>query len=263
MTDTTAAAPTGAPKYHRVASAIRAQIRSGELSPGARLPAETALASKFRVSLPVIRQALALLRSEGLIESRQGIGTFVRQDRRLQCRSRRRYGRARADQQLLTSHLRHEILYAGRAPAPAHIAERFGIQPGDELVIRRRRLHDPNDDRPQELGVSWLPVDIAGGTYLEQPTVVPKALFLCVEELSGRRYAHATDYWVARQPSIEEVELLELPAATPVLHVVHTARADDGTVLEVSESVWPAERIAVVDEYPIDDQPDPNDPSEV
>lgn len=263
MSDTTASAGAGTPKYLRVAAALRARIRGGELKPGARLPAETALATEWRVSLPVIRQALSILRSEGLIESRQGVGTFVREARRLQRKSRRRYGRARADKKLLTRDLRHEILFAGRAPAPGHVAERLGISPGDEVVVRRRRLHSLTDDRPEELGASWLSVEVAGGTYLEKPTVVPKALFLCVEELSGLRYAHATDYWVARQPSMDEVELLELPAATPVLHVIHTARADDGTVLEVSESVWPADRIAVIDEYPIDDEPDADDPSEV
>ena len=83
-----------------------------------RIPSETELADRFRVSLPTIRQALAVLRAEGLIESRHGIGTFVKENRRLQRRSRHRYGRARSDKQLLTSHLRHEIVSAGREPTP-------------------------------------------------------------------------------------------------------------------------------------------------
>lgn len=253
-----------APKYHRIADELRREIRAGELKAGERLPAETTLVDRFRVSLPTIRQALSVLRAEGLIESRHGIGTFVKENRRLQRRSRHRYGRARADQQLLTADLRHDITFAGRTPAPAHIAEAFGIAPGDEVVVRRRTLYDKDTGRPEELGASYLPMPIAGGTYLEKPAVVPKALFLCVEELSGKRYAHAHDQWTARMPSAEEAAALDLPTGAPVIHVVHIARADDGTPLEASESVWPAERVVVIDDYPIEqDADEPEAPSEV
>ena len=216
------------------------------------------------MSLPTIRQALAVLRAEGLIESRHGIGTFVKENRRLQRRSRHRYGRARADQQLSTSELRHDITFAGRSPAPTHVAETFGIEPGAEVVVRRRTLYDEDTGQPEELGASYLPMQIAGGTYLEKPAVVPKALFWCVEELSGKRYAHAHDQWTARMPSAEEAAALDLLSGAPVIHVVHAARADDGTALEVSESVWPAERVVVVDDYPIEQDTDaPEAPSEV
>jgi GntR family transcriptional regulator len=45
---------------------------------------------------------------------------------------------------------------------------------------------------------------------------------------------------------------------SPVLEVVHTARDPDGAVLEVSTSVWAADRVAVIDEYDIPDRPDPD-----
>ena len=48
-------------------------------------------------------------------------------------------------------------------------------------------------EQSEEIGASYIPASIAAETYLEQPTVVPKALFLCVEDLSGPRYAHASD----------------------------------------------------------------------
>lgn len=66
------------------------------LEPGERLPVETALAERFKVSLPTIRQAVGVLRSQGVVESKHGIGTFVQQDHRLERRSRCRYGRTRA-----------------------------------------------------------------------------------------------------------------------------------------------------------------------
>ncbi len=253
-----------APKYHRVADALRREIRDGELAPGQRLPAETTLVERFRMSLPTIRQALGVLRAEGLIESRHGIGTFVKEQRRLQRRSRGRYGSARDHQKLLTHHLRHDIVFAGRGPVPGHIAEVMGIESGTEVVIRRRHLFDKDTNQPEEIGASYLPVEVAGGTFLEESKVVPKALFLCVEDLTGRRYTRARDQWIARMPTAEESGILELPTGAPVMHVVHVARDADGDVLEVSESIWPADRVIVIDDYPIEQSPqEPEVPSEL
>lgn len=253
-----------APKYHRVADALRREIRDGDLPPGERLPAETALVERFRVSLPTVRQALSVLRAEGLIQSIHGVGTFVKDQRRLQRRSRGRYGRARGDQKLLTDHLRHEIVFAGRDAAPDHIAEVMGVQPGTEVVIRRRHLFDKETNRPEEIGASYLPLTVAGDTFLEEPAVVPKALFLCVEDLTERHYTRARDQWTARMPSADEAAVLELPTGAAVLHVIHTARDENGDVLEVSESIWPADRVVVIDDYEIEQEPEePSAPGEV
>jgi DNA-binding GntR family transcriptional regulator len=253
-----------APKYHRVADALRREIRDGDLPPGERLPAETALVERFRVSLPTVRQALSVLRAEGLIQSIHGVGTFVKDQRRLQRRSRGRYGRARGDQKLLTDHLRHEIVFAGRDAAPDHIAEVMGVQPGTEVVIRRRHLFDKETNRPEEIGASYLPLTVAGDTFLEEGMVVPKALFLCVEDLTGRHYTRARDQWTARMPSADEAAVLELPTGAAVLHVIHTARDENGDVLEVSESIWPADRVVVIDDYEIEQDPEePSAPGEV
>ena len=49
-----------------------------------------------------------------------------------------------------------------------------------------------------------------------------------------------------------------------VLHVIHTARDENGDVLEVSESIWPADRVVVIDDYEIEQEPEePSDPGEV
>ncbi len=64
--------------YHQLASALRHQIISGELEPGAKLPPELELADKQGVSRGTARQAVMLLVSEGLVHRVQGKGTFVR-----------------------------------------------------------------------------------------------------------------------------------------------------------------------------------------
>jgi GntR family transcriptional regulator, transcriptional repressor for pyruvate dehydrogenase complex len=53
------------------------QIRSGRLAPGERLPTEQELTRAARVSRTVVREAVAALRAEGLVVTRQGVGAFV------------------------------------------------------------------------------------------------------------------------------------------------------------------------------------------
>lgn len=65
--------------YNRLAEAIRAQIVSGELSPGDRLPTEPELSSHYHVSRNTAREALRVLASQGLLATKRGVtgGTFV------------------------------------------------------------------------------------------------------------------------------------------------------------------------------------------
>lgn len=61
----------------RVAELISKEISEGRLAPGDRLPPEHGLAETCGVSRTVVREAIARLRSDGVIESRQGVGAFV------------------------------------------------------------------------------------------------------------------------------------------------------------------------------------------
>ena len=61
----------------RIVEAIRREIREGRLKAGDRLPGEQGLADTFKVSRNVVREAIARLRSDGVVQSRQGIGAFV------------------------------------------------------------------------------------------------------------------------------------------------------------------------------------------
>jgi GntR family transcriptional repressor for pyruvate dehydrogenase complex len=64
----------------RVASVLRERVLGGGLAPGAQLHSEAAMATSFGVSRPVVREAIARLKSEGLLDSRQGKGVFVHTD---------------------------------------------------------------------------------------------------------------------------------------------------------------------------------------
>ena len=60
-----------------VSGDLQRRIANGDLKPGDRLPTEKTLGEVFGVSRAVIREAIARLKADGLIESRQGSGAYV------------------------------------------------------------------------------------------------------------------------------------------------------------------------------------------
>ena len=71
--------PLAAPRSltHELVQRLGADITSGKLAPGARLPTEQQLIAATGVSRTVVREAVAALRAEGLVFTRQGVGAFV------------------------------------------------------------------------------------------------------------------------------------------------------------------------------------------
>jgi len=63
----------------QVASQLRAAILTKRLTPGERLPTQDALAERYGVARMTVQQALRSLRDDGLIVSRQGSGSYVRE----------------------------------------------------------------------------------------------------------------------------------------------------------------------------------------
>jgi GntR family transcriptional regulator len=65
------------PLYVQVASVLRTRIQSGLWSAGEKIPTLEELEREFEVARVTIRQAVDILREEGLLQARQGLGTFV------------------------------------------------------------------------------------------------------------------------------------------------------------------------------------------
>ncbi|MEU3274508.1 winged helix-turn-helix domain-containing protein [Saccharomonospora sp. NPDC006951] len=67
----------GLAPFERVAAAIRHEVMSGKLEPGAQLPSNRNLAQEHDVSLPTLQRAVAQLQEEGWLVSRPSVGVFV------------------------------------------------------------------------------------------------------------------------------------------------------------------------------------------
>lgn len=67
------------PVYRQLADLLRADIVAGTLAPGTTLASETRMAQDYGVGREAVRQAIAVLRGEGLVSTERGRGTWVRQ----------------------------------------------------------------------------------------------------------------------------------------------------------------------------------------
>ena len=78
MTSTLPAPPERAKSQpQRVFDSVAARIRGGLLKPGERVPSEPELMRELGVSRTVVREAMSRLQASGMVETRQGVGTFV------------------------------------------------------------------------------------------------------------------------------------------------------------------------------------------
>ena len=89
------------PLYAQIADRLRIAVATGELAPGAPLPSVRQLAAEVRVNPATVVQAYRELERDGLIESRQGAGTFVRELAEPKRATERQRGARRLVQRLL------------------------------------------------------------------------------------------------------------------------------------------------------------------
>jgi DNA-binding transcriptional regulator YhcF (GntR family) len=87
-------------RYERIAGEIRARITSGELAPGEPVPSARVITRDWGVAVATATRALAVLRDEGLVSARPGVGTVVATQ---QVRTRR--NRNRLDSDISADHI--------------------------------------------------------------------------------------------------------------------------------------------------------------
>jgi DNA-binding GntR family transcriptional regulator len=239
------------PKYVQIADHIRDQILRGELRPGDEIPSERRIVDEWRISRPTATRALAALRAEGLVEARQGSGTFVRERPTLARRARDRYARGRATGQIYTAGERSQITAAGTVDAPEPVALALGIPVGAPAIRRQRLIHEQAG--PAEISSSWFPEALAArAPRLLKQSRIREGTIAYIERATGRRARVGRDRISARLANDQEAAALALgdgPAAVLVVH--HTAFDAAGEPIEFAEAVYPPDRWSFEDEYTI------------
>jgi GntR family transcriptional regulator len=243
--------------HRQIAAQIRAQIRRGDWAPGEKLPSIPAIAQMYGVAKQTVQRTIDQLRIEGVLITKPGSGTYVRGTRRkLNRLSRGRYGGRRGYHADLAARYRQQLIEVGRSPAPADVADAFGVSLGTELMVRRHLVR--TQESPVELGASWFRTQDAEHTSLSRMEAFGRPLYQEAEEVIGRQYHTAIDQISARLPSRDEAETLQIRPDTPVLSLLHIAYDAGHKPIEVATAVWPGPMTALTEEYAIP-APLPND----
>jgi GntR family transcriptional regulator len=248
------------PLQVRIADDIRAKIETGEYAPGQQIPILGAIAAEYSCSGAPVRAAIEALKQQGLLITRQGKGTFVRERARARRHGMERYSRAtwsggtailiaEAAQQGLEAG--QAVRFVGAAPAPDAVAERLGVEPDTEVHVRRRTTKI--GDRPNQLADSYYPLDLAEAVpALKDKHTGPGGGFARIEE-AGYRLARIREEIALRMPTGPESSVLELPEGTPVAELIRTAYDTQGRPLEVMIAVIAGDMVTFNYDFPVPD----------
>ena len=208
----------GAPRevlVKRVANAMRAEIASGQLKPGARLIGEVALAQRLEISRPTLREAMRILAREGLIDIKHGVGAFVADEQRLIW--------SRLDSMRSFSDLIRSVgsapgdsrLTVQRAPAPDDVAEALDLAPQTPVcLIERVRLID---GAPLSIANEYIPLVGQTQDFAWLKTFSGGSLYSFLRDRCGVTLARSNVVIAAVRADAARARLLKIRPGTPLL----------------------------------------------
>ncbi|WP_331728812.1 GntR family transcriptional regulator [Streptomyces canus] len=224
-----------------IAAHYRRAITDGDLRPGDRLPTVRETAERFGVATATVTRAYKMLKAEGLTVPRERVGTVVAERSRIITGAEKlarmeRTGKALTEGESTSDH------WAGlRSCSDPDICRLLGVDPHDEIVIRRRVLR--KDGRPVAVAVSLISmralVDVP--ELLTQGRLEPFWQHTYTDR-TGREITRSPEVYGARLASNDELRALEIDVpdnvAVPVL-VLRIVHHDDDGPIEVWEDVHP------------------------
>lgn len=200
------------PAYLQVRRFLLAEIEAGTYAPGDRLPSETELAERFKVTRNTVVHGLSSLVSTGRITRIAGKGTFVA---RREVRITQHKSLVRSfDEEVVErgSNIEFRLIGFNRLTTPDDIAERLRIEPGDEVFrLERVRILD---DVPTVQEIRFLPIALGQRLSIDALSRLP--MFTILAE-AGRPVAHIEGVVRADAASADTAPKLAIAHETPVL----------------------------------------------
>lgn len=224
--------------YEQIAARLEAEIRHGVFEPTGRLPSEAALCGRFGVSRVTVRLALGKLEQAGVVERKQGKGTYA-------AGKQVRHGLDHLrsfHESLLVQGLKAEmrLLSHALAPAPDGLAPALCDAGGRCLLLRR--LHTV-DGAPLAVGHNYLPVALA---RLDWARVATQPAYALLQELTGHAVARAELAIKVGAADIALAQALGVPVSAPLLVLERSSCFADGTCCDRSEFYIRPERYEFV-----------------
>ncbi|AZL62687.1 MULTISPECIES: GntR family transcriptional regulator [Enterobacter] len=219
------------PMYRQIAEALREKINEGELKPGDALPTESSLQEAFNVSRVTVRQALKLLTEEQIVESIQGSGTYVKEERvNYDIYQLTGFYEKLADRNVDTH---SEVSIFEVLKADAKLAEKLNLSHDDKVWhVKRVRFIK---QKPVNLEETWMPLAMFPDLTWE---VMENSKYHYVEQIKKLVIDRSEQELVPIMPSEEAIAALSLDPAKPILEKVSRGFLKDGRVFEYSRNVF-------------------------
>lgn len=219
------------PMYRQIADALREKISAGELKPGDALPTESSLQEAFNVSRVTVRQALKLLTEEQIVESIQGSGTYVKEERvNYDIYQLTGFYEKLADRNVDTH---SEVSIFEVLKADAKLAEKLNLSHDDKVWhVKRVRFIK---QKPVNLEETWMPLALFPDLTWE---VMENSKYHYVEQIKKLVIDRSEQELVPIMPSEEAIAALSLDPTKPILEKVSRGFLKDGRVFEYSRNVF-------------------------
>ena len=207
---------SSSPLYIQIADQLRHEVKSGDYKIDERLPAEAQLAEKFEVNRHTLRQAIALLKQEGILRIERGRGTFVTAAPiRYPIGKRVRYNESLKAQ---GHSVRFELVRSLKIPASQSVAKGLSLKIGSPVALVERLGYA--DDMPISVGTGYFPLTLFPDLLSAESIEAFKATGSVSRWLRDRYdvdHIRQSTVVSARLVQLSDAKLLALPLNQPIL----------------------------------------------
>jgi len=242
------------PIYRSIAEDLRRQIETGELRPGEQLRTEIELRDHYNASRNTIRDAIKLLVTRGLIETRPGQGTFVVETINPFVTTLTGAPEAGSDEATYTKEVKARLrrpkatvtevgIHEAGAPAPAPAVGELQLPDGTPIVSRHQQRYI--DDIPWSLQTSFYPMSLAQkATKLIQAGDIEEGTVRYLKRELRIKQAGYRDTITVRAPDNVEAAFFKLPddGRVSIIETRRTGFDELGIPFRLTVSVYPADR---------------------
>ncbi len=254
------------PMYRQIAEDLRLKIETGDLPQGSQLPTEIELMEQYNASRNTVRDAIKLLTTRTLVETRPGQGTYVVEKINPFVTTLTSDARS-GDESIYIA----EVEEGGRKPtlspprvevqnASETIADALRLEVGAQVISRHQRRFI--DGIPWSMQTSYYPMSFAlsGATKLLQADSIEGGAVAYVEKELKLDQTGYRDSIAVRPPDTDESAFFRLPAdgRIQVFEIFRIGFSRNGQRLRLTITVYPADRnrfLVNVGEVPTREEP--------
>jgi GntR family transcriptional regulator len=226
------------PLYMQVTRQIRAQIASGELAEGERIPSQREMMQHWRISMQTASKVIGALKTERLAIPSVGRDTVVAPGAAARIATASA-GTAHAAAEPPAAPNLETRATAAMTAAPPEVATTLGI-PARQPALRREETRLDNG-QPVSITTTWIPRAIAAKTpRLADSQPIPSGTLAYIAEATGNRVARVAEEHAATAADTAAAKTLSVPPGSPVLVTRRQHHTANGQLIAYTETITPA-----------------------